>query len=155
MTSPWPFVVWGIDLISPMPTTRLTFKYAMVAVNYFTKWAEAKPLALISNKKVQEFIWESIICRFRIPHEIVSDNGMQLDSNEFFDFCDDLRIKKGFFSVNHPEINVQVEVVNKIIKFNMKKKLEECKGLWAKKLPKVLWAYRTTPRTFTGETPFS
>ena len=52
MTLPWPFVVWGIDLIGPMPMARPAFKYAVVAVNYFTKWAEAKPLAMISSKKV-------------------------------------------------------------------------------------------------------
>ena len=34
-------------------------------------------------------------------------------------------------------------------------KLEEHKGLWAEELSKVLWAYRTTSRTLTGETPFS
>ena len=45
-----------------------------------------------------------------------------------------------------------MEAVNKIIKFNLKTKLEECKRLWADELPKVLWAYRTTS---TGETPFS
>ena len=33
MTSPWPFVVWGIDLIGPMPTTHPAFKYAMVTVD--------------------------------------------------------------------------------------------------------------------------
>ena len=61
MTSLWPFTVWGIVLIGPMPTTRPTFKYAVVTVDYFTKWAEPKPLATISSKKVQEFVWESII----------------------------------------------------------------------------------------------
>ena len=85
-----------------MPAARPTFKYAVAAVDYFTKWAEAKPLAVISSKKVQEFIWESIICRFGIPHEIVSDNGIQFDSNDFCNFCDDLGIKKSFSSVDHP-----------------------------------------------------
>ena len=46
-------------------------------------------------------------------------------------------------------------VVNKIIKHNLKTKLEEHKGLWANELPKVLWAYRMTSRTSTRETPFS
>ena len=56
MTSPWPFIVWHIDLIGLMPTACPTFKYAVVAVDYFTKWGEAKPLVVISSKKVQEFI---------------------------------------------------------------------------------------------------
>ena len=80
---------------------------------------------------------------------------MQFDSNEFCNLCDDLGIKKNFSSVDHPQTNDQVVTVNKIIKFNLKTKLEEDKGLWAEELPQVLWAYRTTSLTSTGETPFS
>ena len=109
MTSPWSFTVWRIDLIDPMPTARPTFKYVVVAVDHFTKWAEGKPLATISSKKVQEFFWESIIYRFKIPHEIVLDNGTQFDSNKFLAFCDDFRIKKSFSLVDHPQTNSQVE----------------------------------------------
>ena len=127
-----------------MPTARPTFKYVVVAVDYFTKWAEAKPLATISSKKVEEFVWESIICCFGIPCEIISDNEMQFDSNEFRAFCNDFGIKKSFSSVDHSQTNGQVEAVNKIIKFNLKTKLEEHKGLWVEELPKVLWAYKTT-----------
>ena len=86
-------------------------------------------MAVISSKKVQEFIWEHIICHFGIPHKIVLDNETQFNSSEFRDFCDDLGIKKSFSSVDHPQTNGQVEAVNKIIKFNLKTKLEERKGL--------------------------
>ncbi|XP_070013023.1 uncharacterized protein [Nicotiana sylvestris] len=37
----------------------------------------------------------------------------------------------------------------------MNKKLENAKGLWQEILPEVLWAYHTTPKTSTGETPYS
>ena len=37
----------------------------------------------------------------------------------------------------------------------LKKRLDGAKGRWAEELPNVLWAYRTTPRRSTGETPFS
>ena len=75
MVSTWPFAVWGIDLISPLPMARLVFKYVVVTVDYFTKWAEAKLPTTISNKMVQDFVWEATICRYDIPLEIVSDNG--------------------------------------------------------------------------------
>ena len=85
----------------------------------------------------------------------MSDNGTQFDSKEFREFCGELGIKKNFSSVNHPQTNGQVEAVNKIIKYNLKTELEENKGFWVDELPKVLWVYRTTSRTSTGETPFS
>ena len=37
----------------------------------------------------------------------------------------------------------------------MKTKLEDLKGRWVDELPKVLWAYSTTAKTQTRETPFS
>ena len=36
----------------------------------------------------------------------------------------------------------------------IKTRLERAKGVWPNELQSVLWAYRMTVRTFTGETPF-
>ena len=36
----------------------------------------------------------------------------------------------------------------------IKTRLDDAKGAWPEELPNVLWAYRTTARTPTGETPF-
>ena len=66
------------------------------------------------------------------------DNGMQFDSKEFKEFCGEFDIKKNFSSVDHPQTNSQVEAVNKIIKYNLKTKLKEHKGLSVDELPKVL-----------------
>ena len=76
MTSPWPFAVWGIDLIGSLPTGKGGVKYAIVAVDYFTKWVEAEPLAAITSKKSLDFVIKSIICRYGLPLKIVSDNGL-------------------------------------------------------------------------------
>ena len=52
MSSPWPFAIWGMDLIGSLPTTREGCKYVVVVVDYFTKWAEAKEFTQISSPKV-------------------------------------------------------------------------------------------------------
>ena len=67
MTSPWPFAVWGIDLIGSLPTGKGGVKYAIVAVDYFTKWVEAEPLAAITTKKALDFVVKSVICIYGLP----------------------------------------------------------------------------------------
>ena len=87
MMSPRPFAMWGIDLIGELPKAKGRVKYAVVAVDYFTKWAEAMPLATITAKKIKDFVFNSIVCRFGILYKLISDNGKQFDSNELRELC--------------------------------------------------------------------
>ncbi|KAL5575438.1 hypothetical protein UlMin_017137 [Ulmus minor] len=155
VTSPWPFAKWGIDLIGPLPTARGQLKYAVVAIDYYTKWVEAEALAKITEQNVIAFIWKNIVCRFGVPRELVSDHGTQFENEKLQSICDRLGIIKVFSSPAHPKSNGQVEAINKTIKQTLKKKLEKLKGAWVDELPLVLWAYRTSFRAATGETPFS
>ena len=99
-------------------------------------------------------MWKSIICRFGIPRTIISYNEQQFDNQAFKDFCSDLGIKNQFSSPGHPWANGQTEVTNRTLLRIIKAKLDDVKGAWPEELPNVLWAYRTTTRTPTGETPF-
>ena len=54
----------------------------------------------------------------------------------------------------HPQANRQVEVTNRSLLKIIKARLKGAKGIWPDELPSILWAYRTTARTPTGETPF-
>ena len=85
---------------------------------------------------------------------LVSDNGKQFDYSAFRDFCSELGIKNHYSSPAHPQANGQVEVTNRSLLKIIKTRLEGAKGIWPDELPSVLWAYRTTARTPTGETPF-
>jgi hypothetical protein len=44
----WPFARWGIDIVSPLPTVPGNYTHAVVAVEYFSKWVEAKLLLSIT-----------------------------------------------------------------------------------------------------------
>ena len=129
-------------------------KFIVVGVDYFTKWAEVKPLATITLKKVHNFVWRSIICRFGIPRALVSDNGKQFDNPKFRDLCTELRIKNYYSSPTHSQSNGQAEVTIRTLKAALKTKLENLKGKWVEYLPDVLWAYKTTCRSATQESPF-
>ena len=100
------------DIIGPIPQGKRQVKFLLVAIDYFTKWVEAKALATIIEVKVQNFMWKNIVYRFGIPRTIISDNGRQVDSQGFTDFCSRLGIKNQFPSPNHPQANGQTEVTN-------------------------------------------
>ena len=154
-TSPWPFQQWGLDILGPLPIGKGQCKFIIVAVDYFTKWAEAEPLATITEQKIRNFVWRAIICRFCIPRALVSDNGKQFDNTKFRDFYAELRIKNYYSSPAHPQSNGQAEVTIRTLKAALKTKLEDLKGSWVEYLPEVLWAYRTTQKSATQETPFA
>ena len=75
ISSPWPFSTWHIDIVGPLPLGKKQVKFLLVATDYFTKWVEAKPLVVITEDKIQTFVWKNIFCRFEIPRTIISNNG--------------------------------------------------------------------------------
>ena len=118
---PWPFANWGIDIIGPMPTAPERLKFAVVAVDYFTKCAEAIPLSAITEKNLTKFIREHIIYRFEIPHSLILNNALQFDNQAVRDLCDHFGISKDFSAPYYPQSNGQVGAVNKIIKTTLKR----------------------------------
>ena len=70
------------------------------------------------------------------------------------EWCQDHKIEQRFTSVGYPQANGQTEATNKTIVANLQKRLTEERRCWVEQLDGVLWAYRTTARTSTQETPF-
>ena len=66
----------------------------------------------------------------------------------------DLGVKNHYSSPKHPQANGQIEVMNKNLLKNIKTWFKGAKGARPEELPNVLWAYRTTTRIPTRETPF-
>jgi hypothetical protein len=96
-------------LLGPLPPAQGNLRYVVVAVEYFSKWIEAKPLATISSATVQKFFWLNIVCRFGVPKAITVDNGTQFDAETFKDFCDQIGTKIHFASIRHSKSNRLVE----------------------------------------------
>jgi ribonuclease HI len=151
----WPLQRWGLDLLGPLPPAQGNLRYVVVAVEYFSKWIEAKPLATITSVTVQKFFWQNIVCRFGVLKAITMDNGTQFDAETFKDFCDQIGMKIHFASVRHPESNGLVERANGIIMTGIMKLIfNQPRGKWPDELIKVVWSHNTTISRSTGFTPF-
>jgi hypothetical protein len=142
-------------LLGPLPPAQENLKYIVVAVEYFSKWIEAKPLATITSATVQKFFWQNIVCRFGMPKAITVDNGTQFDAKTFKDFCDRIGTKINLASVRHPESIGLVERANGIIMTGIMKLIfNQPRGKWPEELIKVVWSHNTTVSRSTGFTPF-
>jgi IS30 family transposase len=113
----------------------------LVAVDKFTKWVEAAPVTTQDSIAAINFIKSIVFC-FRVPHNIISDNGTNFTSKEFKSYCESMGIKLKFASVAHPKTNGQVEKANGLICNGIKKRLlaplEKAKHAWVDELPSVL-----------------
>jgi hypothetical protein len=69
-----------MDLVGPLPTAHGNCRFAAVAVDYFTKWVEAKPLANIKATTIQKFFWQNIVCRFGVPRELMASSSTAIPS---------------------------------------------------------------------------
>ena len=76
----------------------------LVAVDKFTKWIEAVPITSSTTLTAVNFI-KSIIFRFGVPHNIITDNGTNFTAAEFQNFYEELGIKINYASVAHPQSN--------------------------------------------------
>ncbi|KAL6133886.1 hypothetical protein ACLB2K_066119 [Fragaria x ananassa] len=152
----WPTLEQDAKAIVHTMVTRLrgtitnspgTTQFAIVIIDYSTKWIEAEPFATIKTEKVINFLWRNLYCWFGVPHAIIIDNGIQFDNNTFQEFLAKQGTTIFYASPAHPQTNGQVEA-----------KLEEthgiAKGLWAAKIPEVLWTLLTTLTTATGESSY-
>jgi transposase InsO family protein len=145
----------GSGFVRSTSTGTRNLKYVVVAVEYFSKWIEAKPLATITSATVQKFFWQNIVCRFGVPKAITVDNGTQVDAETFKDFCDQIGTKIHFASVRHPESNGLVERANRIIMIGiMKLIINQPIGKWPDELIKVVWSHNTTVSRSTSFTAF-
>ena len=77
LTFPWPFSVWGIDIIGKIsPRSSGGHEYILVAIDYFTKWVEATSYTKLTTARVDKFIKSHIICVYGVPHELIYDIGV-------------------------------------------------------------------------------
>nr|KUM48673.1 hypothetical protein ABT39_MTgene4688 [Picea glauca]QHR92683.1 hypothetical protein Q903MT_gene6731 [Picea sitchensis] len=85
-----PFTKWGVDYTTCNPASPKGHKYIIVAVDYFTKWAEAMPTFSCDGETAAHFVFNQVIARFCIPREIVTDNGSHFQNRMMTELAEKL-----------------------------------------------------------------
>ncbi|GJX97371.1 reverse transcriptase domain-containing protein [Tanacetum coccineum] len=146
------FDVWGIDFMGPFPSSRGN-KYILVAVDYLSKWVEAKALPTNDARVVVKFL-KSLFARFGTPRAIISDRGTHFCNDQFAKVMLKYEVTHRLSTAYHPQTSGQVEVSNRGLKRILERTVGENRASWSDKLDDALWAFRTAFKTPIGCTPY-
>nr|GEV71938.1 reverse transcriptase domain-containing protein [Tanacetum cinerariifolium] len=146
------FDVWGIDFMGPFPSSRRN-RYILVAVNYLSKWVEAKALPTNDARVVCKFL-KSLFARFGTPRAIISDRETHFCNDQFAKVMLKYSVTHRLATVYHPQTSRQVKVSNRGLKTILERTVGENHASWSDKLDDALWAFRTTFKTPIGCTPY-
>ncbi|GJV47382.1 reverse transcriptase domain-containing protein [Tanacetum coccineum] len=146
------FDVWGIDFMGPFPSSHGN-KYILVAVDYLSKWVEAKALPTNDARVVVKFL-KSLFARFGTPRAIISDRGTHFCNDQFAKVMSKYGVTHRLATAYHPQTSGQVEVSNRGLKRILERTVGENRASWSDKLDDALWAFRTAFKTPIGCTPY-
>nr|GFA38032.1 reverse transcriptase domain-containing protein [Tanacetum cinerariifolium] len=138
--------------MGPFPRSKGN-KYILVAVDYLSKWVEAKALHT-NDARVIVKILKSLFSWFGTPKAIISDRGTHFCNNQFARIILKYRVTHRLSTAYHPQTSGQVEVTNRGLKWTLERTVRENRALWSDKLEDALWAFRTTFKTSVGCTPY-
>nr|GFC58721.1 reverse transcriptase domain-containing protein [Tanacetum cinerariifolium] len=113
------FDVWGIDFMGPFPSSKGN-KYILVAVDYLSKWVEAKALPTNDARVVVKFL-KSLFSRFGTPKAIISDRGTHFCNDQFSRVMIEYEVTHRLSIAYHPQTSGQVEVTNRGLKRILKR----------------------------------
>nr|GEW87232.1 reverse transcriptase domain-containing protein [Tanacetum cinerariifolium] len=136
----------------PFPSLRGN-KYILVAVDYLSKWVEAKALPTNDARVVCKFL-KSLFARFGSPRAIISDRGTHFCNDQFSKVMLKYEVTHRLSTAYHPQTSGQVEVSNRCLKRILERTIGENRAFWSDKLDDALWAFRTAYKTSIGCTPY-
>nr|GFB63308.1 reverse transcriptase domain-containing protein [Tanacetum cinerariifolium] len=146
------FDVWGIDFMGPFPSSKGN-KYILVAVDYLSKWIEAKALPINDARVVVKFL-KSLFSQFGTPKAIISDRGTHFCNDKFSRVMAKYEVTHQLSIAYHPQTSGQVEVTNRGLKRILEMIVGENRASWSDKLEDALWAFCTAYKTSIGFTPY-
>nr|GEY00080.1 reverse transcriptase domain-containing protein [Tanacetum cinerariifolium] len=97
--------------MGPFPSLRGN-RYILVAVDYLSKWVEAKVLPT-NDARVVVKILKSLFTRFRTPRAIISDRGTHFCNDKFAKVMSKYRVTHRLSTAYHPQTSRQVDVSNR------------------------------------------
>nr|GEZ90220.1 reverse transcriptase domain-containing protein [Tanacetum cinerariifolium] len=125
------------DINKNFPLETLGNRYVLVAVDYLSKWVEAKALPTNDARVVVKFL-KSLFARFKTPKAIISDRRTHFCNDKFAKVMSKYGVTHRLATAYHPQTSGQVEVSNRGLKRILERTVEENRASWFEKLEDAL-----------------
>ena len=143
----------GVDVLQ-LPRTKRGNRYAVVFVDYLTKWPEVFAVADQTSVTIARLLVEEVVSRHGVPTDVLSDRGKAFLSG----LMQEVGLLLGYRKVNttayHPQTDSLVERYNRTLIGMLAKTVDKGGVEWDERLPYVLFAYRASQQLSTKESPF-
>nr|GEU59586.1 reverse transcriptase domain-containing protein [Tanacetum cinerariifolium] len=141
------------DTMAQITQPRRENKYILVAVDYLSKWVEAKAFPTNDARVVCKFL-KNLFARFGTPRAIISDRGTHFCNDQFAKVMQKFGVTHRLATPYHPQTSGQVEVSNSGLKRILERTVGENHASWSDKVDDALWAFRTAYKTPIGCTSY-
>ena len=149
-----PFERVGLDILGPFPRSSLGNRYAIMAIDYFSKFVIARAVPVATSEMVIEFLVEGVVLHHGTPRIVTTDRGKPLTSNLSQKLFQALQVQHAMTTSYHSQSDGLIERFNRTVAQTLSFYVSTKQDNWDRVLKFAVFGYNTSKQETTGYTPF-
>ena len=146
--------IWVLDYMGLFKTSRHGNKYIILGVDAQDKWLEGAATPTFDTTVTAVFSFNNIICRYGMIEQILTDQGVSFENALFKELCSLCGTDKLHSSTYHAMGHGLIERVNRVVKPNLAKFVDDKEDDWNLYLQMAISSYNNSHHSSIGMSPY-
>ena len=148
-----PLELVHLDYLKIEPSTG-NVENVFIVTDHFSMYAQAFASKSQTGLTTAKLLWNNFILHYGFPAKIITDQGLNFESELFENLCQVAGVKKLHTSPYHPQTNGQGEHFNSTLLNMLGTLTPEQKKDWKNHVSAMVHAYNCTRNAATGFSPY-